>query len=132
MENLNAMIEQLYVRDGRQREIALKTIAHCYEPELFPHLLLKLSDYVAINRKLAAQHLLRWSERSEISYLCVDYFLDLIAIKERIRLADHIEDILFDKINSQLEYVRQIIEGKQGKLSRALFDAAKNIIGLSN
>lgn len=125
METLNAMIEQLYMRDGRQREIALKTVAHCYEPELFPHLLLKLSDYVAINRKLAAQHLLLWSERPEISYLCIDYFLDLIAIRERIRLADHIEDILFDKTNNHLEYVRQIIEGRQGKLARALFEAAK-------
>lgn len=121
-EKLQLHIEQLESRSGYQRQAALEILADYYEAILFPKLLLMLSDYVLINRQLAAQHLLRWKDRPEISKLCVDYFLELLAIKSRVRIVDGIEDILFNIVQEQLEYIRYIIQVKQGKLSRILFN----------
>lgn len=87
IEKFQTRINELYSYSGYERQAALNALADCFEPMLFSHLLVKLSDYVAVNRQLAAQHLLRWAERPEISTLCIDYFLDLLAIKKRIRLA---------------------------------------------
>ncbi|WP_391486175.1 hypothetical protein [Acinetobacter pittii] len=119
-------INQLYLWDGYQREVALRQLSGCFEPSLFPHLLRKLSDYVQVNRHLAARHLLEWAERSDCADLCITYFLDIEAIKGRIRIVGEIEDILMDKIHQNLDKVKLVLLSKQGKLSRALFNYAQS------
>ncbi|WP_228142579.1 hypothetical protein [Acinetobacter pittii] len=119
-------INQLYLWDGYQREAALRQLSGCFEPSLFPHLLRKLSDYVQVNRHLAARHLLEWAERSDCADLCITYFLDIEAIKGRIRIVGEIEDILMDKIHQNLDKVKLVLLSKQGKLSRALFNYAQS------
>ncbi|MCH7396106.1 hypothetical protein MMP66_17810 [Acinetobacter dispersus] len=120
-EELQRCINQLYWWDGYEREAALKQLKGCFEPDLFPHLLRKLSDYVPINRQLAAQHLLVWSERPECIDICIDYFLDVYAIQERIRIVGEIDDILMGKIAQNLDKVKPVLRFKQGKLSRTLY-----------
>lgn len=124
-EQLQLFINQLYWCDGYQREAALRRLNGCFESTLFPHLLRKLSDYVPINRKLAAQHLLIWVERPEGADLCIEYFLDVYAIQKRVRIVGEVEDVLVDKVAQNLDKVKSILLFKQGKLSRALFDYAK-------
>lgn len=121
-DKLQKYINQLYWYDGYEREAALKHLKGCFEPILFPHLLRKLSDYVPINRKLAAQHLLRWVDRPECIDLCLDYFLDIYAIHKRIRIVGEIEDILMRKISQNLDKVKPVLRFKQGKLSRTLYN----------
>lgn len=122
IDEIRVKINQLYLWDGYQREAALRQLSGCFEPSLFPHLLRKLSDYVQVNRHLAARHLLEWAERSDCADLCITYFLDIQAIKGRIRIVGEIEDILMDKINQNLDKVKLVLLSKQGKLSRALFN----------
>lgn len=122
IEQLQTKINELYLWDGYQREAALRQLSGCFEPVLFPHLLRKLSDYVQINRQLAAHHLLRWAERPDCADLCINYFLDVDAIKKRIRIVGEVEDVLMDKIHQNLDKVKLILLSKQGKLSRALFN----------
>jgi hypothetical protein len=122
IEQLQIKISQLYSWDGYQREAALRQLSGCFEPALFPHLLRKLSDYVQINRELAAHHLLVWAERPDCADLCITYFLDVEAIKKRIRIVGEVEDVLMDKIHQNLDKVKLVLLSKQGKLSRALFN----------
>lgn len=122
IEQLQTKISQLYSWDGYEREAALRQLSGCFEPALFPHLLRKLSDYVQVNRHLAASHLLEWTKRSDCADLCITYFLDVEAIKRRIRIVGEIEDILMDKIHQNLGQVKLVLLSKQGKLSRALFN----------
>ena len=68
--------------DGFTRQRMLEHLKHCFDAELFPHLLERLSDYVEINRQLAAQHVLEWSEHAEFSQLCIHHFL-LIATLQK-------------------------------------------------
>ncbi|MDC4312611.1 hypothetical protein OHV31_04890 [Acinetobacter baumannii] len=77
---------------------------------------------VQVNRHLAARHLLEWAERSDCADLCITYFLDIEAIKGRIRIVGEIEDILMDKIHQNLDKVKLVLLSRQGKLSRALFN----------
>lgn len=121
IEQLKSKINQLYSWDGYQREAALRQLSGCFEPSLFPHLLRKLSDYVQINRQLAALHLLAWARRPDCTDLCINYFLDVDAIKGRIRIVGEVEDVLMDKIHQNLDKVKLVLLSKQGKLSRALF-----------
>lgn len=122
IDEIRVKINQLYLWDGYQREAALRQLSGCFEPSLFPHLLCKLSDYVQVNRHLAARHLLEWAERSDCADLCITYFLDIEAIKGRIRIVGEIEDILMDKIHQNLDKVKLVLLSKQGKLIRALFN----------
>lgn len=122
IEQLQTKINELYLWDGYRREAALRQLSGCFEPVLFPHLLRKLSDYVQINRQLAAHHLLRWAERPDCADLCINYFLDVDAIKKRIRIVGEVEDVLMDKIHQNLDKVKLVLLSKQGKLSRALFN----------
>ncbi|WP_431732221.1 hypothetical protein [Acinetobacter pittii] len=126
IDEIRVKINQLYLWDGYQREAALRQLSGCFEPSLFPHLLRKLSDYVQVNRHLAARHLLEWAERSDCADLCITYFLDIEAIKGRIRIVGEIEDILMDKIHQNLDKVKLVLLSKQGKLSRALFNYAQS------
>lgn len=126
IDEIRVKINQLYLWDGYQREVALRQLSGCFEPSLFPHLLRKLSDYVQVNRHLAARHLLEWAERSDCADLCITYFLDIEAIKGRIRIVGEIEDILMDKIHQNLDKVKLVLLSKQGKLSRALFNYAQS------
>ncbi|OCY32469.1 hypothetical protein BFR75_06965 [Acinetobacter pittii] len=126
IDEIGVKINQLYLWDGYQREAALRQLSGCFEPSLFPHLLRKLSDYVQVNRHLAARHLLEWAERSDCADLCITYFLDIEAIKGRIRIVGEIEDILMDKIHQNLDKVKLVLLSKQGKLSRALFNYAQS------
>lgn len=116
LEQLQQSINQLYWWDGHERQAALERLSNCYEPILFPHLLRKLSDYVPINRQLAAQHLLIWVERPEGADLCIDYFLDVYAIQKRIRIVGEVEDVLVNKVAQNLDKVKSILQLKQGKL----------------
>jgi len=120
-DELQVKINQLYLWDGYLREAALRQLSGCFEPSLFPHLLRRLSDYVQINRQLAACHLLMWAARPDCADLCIIYFLDIDAIKRRIRIVGEVEDVLMDKIHQNLDKVKLILLSKQGKLSRALF-----------
>lgn len=126
IDEIRVKINQLYLWDGYQREAALRQLSGCFEPSLFPHLLRKLSDYVQVNRHLAARHLLEWAERSDCADLCITYFLDIEAIKGRIRIVGEIEDILMNKIHQNLDKVKLVLLSKQGKLSRALFNYAQS------
>lgn len=126
VDEIRVKINQLYLWDGYQREAALRQLSGCFEPSLFPHLLRKLSDYVQVNRHLAARHLLEWAERSDCADLCITYFLDIEAIKGRIRIVGEIEDILMNKIHQNLDKVKLVLLSKQGKLSRALFNYAQS------
>lgn len=109
IDEIRVKINQLYLWDGYQREAALRQLSGCFEPSLFPHLLRKLSDYVQVNRHLAARHLLEWAERSDCADLCITYFLDIEAIKGRIRIVGEIEDILMDKIHQNLDKVKLVL-----------------------
>lgn len=125
LEQLQQSINQLYWWDGYERQAALERLNNCFEPILFPHLLRKLSDYIPINRQLASQHLLAWAKRPECADLCVEYFLDLLAIQKRIRIVDGVEELLFSRLDERLEKIEQIILDQQGELSRKLYQYLK-------
>lgn len=121
LKELKPVIHQLYSFNGYEREAALKQLKQCFEPELFPHLLIRLSDYVLINRQLAAQHLMVWAERVEFADLCVDFFLYITAAKNRVRKVKEIDDLISSKIATNLDKIKLILKSKQGRLTRSLF-----------
>ena len=48
--DLNELLWQLRSYDGYMRQSALERLKDCYQNELFPALLFRLSDYVPINQ----------------------------------------------------------------------------------
>lgn len=72
--------------DGYIRQAVLEDLKECFDPELFPHLLWRLNDYVEINQKLAIGHVQRWAVRPEFSAVCAQYFLEIVALQKRLRV----------------------------------------------
>lgn len=119
----NSLDDALYLLrsyDGYRRQWCLEQLQDCYETALFPALLFRLSDYVPINQKLAAAHLQRWSERSEFSQLCIDYFLDIAATQKRLRVVTEIEDLLLREVAHNQAYLQNTLVSLQGALPRIL------------
>lgn len=110
--------ERLSAWNGYHRQQALQQLADCYEAALFPMLLTRLSDYVPINREIAAQHLTRWSERADFSDLCVHYFESVAAIQQRIRIVSTVEDLLLTKTAENMIAIKQLFLNQQGKRPR--------------
>lgn len=115
-------MERLLAWNGHHRQDALEQLADCYETVLFPMLLKRLSDYVPINREMSAQHLVRWSERTDFSDLCVQYFEDVVAIQKRIRIVDAVEDLLLRKTGENLIAIENVFLKQQGKRPRLFLD----------
>lgn len=107
-------------RDGYIRHQGLIDLKNCFEPEVFPSLLRCLSDYVEINRKVAAFNLQLWSEQENFAQLCIDYFSDVVAIQHRTRRMRDIETVIFEKILSNLAYLKHVMLGQQGHLPRLI------------
>ncbi|MCU4580096.1 hypothetical protein KTJ32_03645 [Acinetobacter gyllenbergii] len=118
--HLDELLWQLRSYDGYTRQQTLETLQDCYEVELFPALLFRLSDYVPINQQLAAAHFRRWSKRSEFSQLCIDYFLDIAAIQQRMRVVPEIETLLLQEVANNTAYLQETLISVQGKLPRML------------
>lgn len=118
--SLDELLWQLRSYDGYIRQSTLEQLQDCYETALFPALLFRLSDYVPINQKLAAAHLQRWSERSEFSQLCIDYFLDIAATQKRLRVVTEIEDLLLREVAHNQAYLQNTLVSLQGALPRIL------------
>ncbi|MEG0745708.1 MAG: hypothetical protein RR509_05120, partial [Acinetobacter sp.] len=118
--DLNELLWQLRSYDGYMRQSALERLKDCYQNELFPALLFRLSDYVPINQKLAAAHFQRWSERPEFSQLCVDYFLEIAAIQQRVRTVPEIENLLLNTVAENKDYLQHTVISEQGQLPRVL------------
>ena len=115
-------MQRLLAWNGHHRQDALEQLADCYETVLFPMLLKRLSDYVPINREMSAQHLVRWSERTDFSDLCVQYFEDVVAIQKRIRIVDAVEDLLLRKTSENLLAIENVFLKQQGKRPRLFLD----------
>ena len=115
-------MQRLLAWNGHHRQDALEQLADCYETVLFPMLLKRLSDYVPINREMSAQHLVRWSERTDFSDLCVQYFEDVVAIQKRIRIVDAVEDLLLRKTSENLIAIENVFLKQQGKRPRLFLD----------
>ncbi|MEG1399466.1 MAG: hypothetical protein RSC45_06860 [Acinetobacter sp.] len=120
--DLNELLWQLRSYDGYMRQSALERLKDCYQNELFPALLFRLSDYVPINQKLAAAHFQRWSERPEFSQLCVDYFLEIAAIQQRVRTVPEIENLLLNTVAENKDYLQHTVISEQGQLPRVLLN----------
>lgn len=111
--------------NGYLCQIELLKLKDCYDLELFPHLLMRLSDYVPINRQLAAEHILRWSTKENFSHLCVDYFIEIAATQNRIRIDERAEEILLQKTVENIDYIKKVMLNFQGELPRTLLVYAK-------
>lgn len=107
-------------RDGYVRHQGLIDLKNCFEPEVFPSLLRCLSDYVEINRKIAAYNLQIWSEQESFARLCIEYFDDVVAIQHRTRRMYDIEKVIFEKVLSNLAYLKHVMLDQQGRLPRLI------------
>lgn len=112
-------------RDGYIRHQGLTTLTNCFEPQIFPSLLRCLSDYVEENRNVATHNLKIWSEQADFSQLCIDHFDDVAAIQHRTRRMHDIESIIFEKIVSNITYLKQVMLNQQGRLARLIFQYVK-------
>lgn len=119
-EYFKRLIEELTGPDGYKRQSILERLKDCYQPEFFPFFLRRLSDYVPINRQLAAEHILSWSAQAEFGRLCIDNFKDIAEIQGRIRIVSEAEVVLLQKSAEELDYLKQIMLGTQGHLARIL------------
>jgi hypothetical protein len=108
--------------DGYARQRTLEHLKDCYEQELFPALLFRLSDYVEINRELAAQHFQRWSQRPEFTQLCIDHFLQIAAVQQRVRTVPEIENLLLNTVAKNKDYLQHTVSSEQGQLPRVLLN----------
>lgn len=106
--------------DGFTRQRMLEHLKHCFDAELFPHLLERLSDYVEINRQLAAQHVLKWSEHVEFSQLCVHHFLLIATLQNRDRTEPEAFKLLLSEVSKQTHFFSEIFSKQQGVLPRTL------------
>ncbi|WP_146196691.1 hypothetical protein [Acinetobacter stercoris] len=114
------MINHLQSYSGYDRQWALEQAKYHYEKELFPLLLLRLSDHVPINQDIAKQRIIEWSQRKDFSKLCIDYFLDVAMTQIRLRSIDEINQLIFYKIQEDTSYFKFVLISSQGKLPRAL------------
>lgn len=120
------LFEKLYSYDGYVRENTLKQLKNCFEPELFPHLLRKLGDYVDINRQLAYTHLKNWSNRADFAKVCLTYFVEIQIVQKRERTIQGVEQLLFNAIDQNLTELKSIILNHPSQISRALYQYIKD------
>lgn len=113
-------LARLSAWNGYHRQDALEKLADCYDTILFPMLLRRLSDYVAINRERAAQHIVRWAEYSDFSDLCVQYFEDIAHTQKRIRIVNEVEDLLLEKTAKNMAAIQEVFFKQQGQRPRLL------------
>ncbi|MFC2994548.1 hypothetical protein ACFODO_04520 [Acinetobacter sichuanensis] len=106
--------------DGFTRQRMLEHLKHCFDAELFPHLLERLSDYVEINRQLAAQHVLKWREHAEFSQLCIHHFLLIATLQNRDRTEPEAFKLLLSEVSKQTHFFSEIFSKQQGVLPRTL------------
>lgn len=104
------------------RQRTLEHLKDCYEHELFSALLFRLSDYVEINRELAAQHIQCWSQRPEFAQLCIDHFLQIAAVQQRVRTVSEIENLLLNTVAENKDYLQRTVISEQGQLPRVLLN----------
>ena len=119
-KSLDELIWLLRDYDGYARQRTLEHLKDCYEQELFPALLFRLSDYIEINRELAAQHFQRWSQRPEFTQLCIDHFLQIAAVQQRVRTVPEIENLLLNTVAKNKDYLQHTVSSEQGQLPRVL------------
>ncbi|RLZ11352.1 hypothetical protein EAH57_02525 [Acinetobacter sp. 2JN-4] len=119
-KSLDELLWSLRSYDGYTRQRTLEHLKDCYDQTLFPALLFRLSDYVEINRNLAAQHIQRWSQHPEFSQLCLSYFLEIAAVQQRVRTVPDIENLLLNEVAKNQEYLQRILISEQGQLPRVL------------
>jgi hypothetical protein len=119
-KSLDELLQSLIYYDGYARQRTLEHLKDCYEQELFPALLFRLSDYVEINRELAAQHIQRWSQRPEFAQLCIDHFLQIAAVQQRVRTVPEIENLLLNTVAENTDYLQHTVSSEQGQLPRVL------------
>lgn len=119
-KSLDELLQSLRYYDGYARQRTLEHLKDCYEQELFPALLFRLSDYVEINRELAAQHIQRWSQRPEFAQLCIDHFLQIAAVQQRVRTVPEIENLLLNTVAKNKDYLQHTVSSEQGRLPRVL------------
>lgn len=106
--------------DGHIRQAVLESMKECFDSELFPHLLWRLNDYVGINQKLAADHVQRWAVRQEFSAVCAQYFLEIAALKNRLRINQDVFHLLLAGVGKNKEYLKESLTQKQGRLPRVI------------
>ena len=123
-KDLQILISNLTNYSGYIRQKTLEQLKGCFDDVLFPHIVLRLSDYVPVNREIAAKHLLVWGQEDNFSKLCVDYFLDVFAAGKRIRVVPEIEQLIFNKLKENTEYFEMKLMGSQGPVPRALLQYA--------
>ena len=121
-KSFNELLQSLRYYDGYARQRTLEDLKGCYEQELFPALLFRLSDYVPINQKLAAEHLQCWSERPEFNQLCIDHFLQIAAVQQRVRTVPEIENLLLNTVAENKDYLQRTVISEQGQLPRVLLN----------
>ena len=121
-KSLDELLQSLRYYDGYARQRTLEHLKDCYEQELFPALLFRLSDYVEINRELAAQHIQRWSQRPEFAQLCIDHFLQIAAVQQRVRTVPEIENLLLNTVAENKDYLQRTVIFEQGQLPRILLN----------
>ncbi|MCU4417477.1 CbiQ family ECF transporter T component [Acinetobacter bereziniae] len=122
LTELESSLLKLNSYDGYLRQKMLKKFKDYFDSDLFPHLLYRLSDYVDVNRQLAAQHILRWSQRPEFSKLCVDYFYEISMLRNRDRTDLDSFNLLLSKIAENKAYLSETLINQQGKLPRILLN----------
>ena len=121
-KSFNELLQSLRYYDGYARQRTLEDLKGCYEQELFPALLFRLSDYVPINQKLAAEHLQCWSQRPEFAQLCIDHFLQIAAVQQRVRTVPEIENLLLNTVAENKDYLQRTVISEQGQLPRVLLN----------
>ncbi|MFM6905279.1 MAG: hypothetical protein ACKOUU_04345 [Acinetobacter tjernbergiae] len=119
-KSLDELLQSLRYYDGYARQRTLEHLKDCYEQELFPALLFRLSDYVEINRELAAQHIQRWSQRPEFAQLSIDHFLQIAAVQQRVRTVPEVENLLLNTVAKNKDYLQHTVSSEQGQLPRVL------------
>lgn len=122
LSDFDISILKLKSYDGYLRQEMLEKFQQNFQPALFPHVLNRLSDYVPINRKLAATHIQEWSERTEFSKLCIDHFYEIATLQKRERTEEEIFTLLLCKVKNDKAYLVETLTQQQGILSRILLE----------
>lgn len=122
LSDFDLLILNLRSYSGYIRESTLNQNRDNYNVELFPYVLERLSDYVDVNCKLAAAHIIRWSQKANFSQLCIDHFLGIAALKYRNRTDQNIFNLLLSEVGHQQIYLSETLTSKQGKLPRVLLN----------
>lgn len=117
---LEVLVDDLTSYSGYIREKKLREVQENFEPELFSHILDRLSDYVYINRELAQAHILKWSTKDIFSTLCINNFLLISILHVKERTNKQFIQIFFDAVKRDLTALERVLMTHQGELSKVL------------